>query len=74
MVGKMLKRLNWLILLTTALAIGWYFTNSVKPAIIEASCADIAERSSNLYKRRELDPYYTFENTKARCIEETSRN
>lgn len=59
------------IFLLIAGAFGWYAMTVFRPLTVEASCADIAQESSNiLLSRQKLESYYSFDNEKARCIEE----
>ncbi len=63
----------FLVICAVASLVGWAFFTYYRPIVVESSCSDIAATSSNLYlrKRDKLDPYFTYENVKARCLEET---
>ena len=62
----------FLIFTISALLIAWYAWGKIRPTLIESSCSDIAQRSSGLYykNRQTLDPQYTYDNLKARCLDD----
>ena len=71
---KMPQKSKIYLLIIGALAslIGWGFYTYLRPQIIEAGCADIAEKSSGIYYKNRIlmDPSYNFDNLKARCLED----
>lgn len=52
--------------------VAFLFNYKVKNDIIEAGCSEIAGRSSGLYykERAIIDPVYSYDNLKARCLQE----
>lgn len=56
-----------------AIGIGWLFLYNSRPKIIEAGCAEIAEKSSDiLFNNQEpFNPEYRYEQVKNRCIKES---
>ncbi|KKQ35762.1 MAG: hypothetical protein US53_C0071G0004 [Candidatus Woesebacteria bacterium GW2011_GWA1_37_7] len=53
--------------------IGWAYMNFYKPQVIEASCSEIAVKSSNLFRSNNnlLEPSYTYEYLKAKCMDDS---
>ena len=66
------KGLYLVIIIAFASIIGWVFLYFYKPALIEASCSDVAAGSSRLFanKKNGLDRNYDYNYIKARCLED----
>lgn len=69
------KQTNYLYLFIFAcvsIALGMLVFFYYKPIIIQAQCADMASKSSNIYKNREfIDPSWEYETLKEKCISES---
>ncbi|OGM32987.1 hypothetical protein A3D01_05690 [Candidatus Woesebacteria bacterium RIFCSPHIGHO2_02_FULL_39_13] len=66
------KGLYIVLILAVASMVGWVFLFYYRPVLIEASCSDIANNSTNLFNRQqnELDPNYNYDYLKSRCLED----
>lgn len=69
-----MKSFLYLFIFTTvAFSIGWLFLNISRPQLIEAGCAEIAQKSSDiLFKKQEpLNPEYQYHQVKERCLKDS---
>lgn len=66
---------KWYILLILGIAslIGWSAYKQYRPYIVQTSCSEVAERSSNfLYKNNaDFDPTFSYQNVKKKCLVES---
>lgn len=40
----------------SAIVIGWSLWNYIRPQVIQAACQDMAQKSSNIVAKREIEP------------------
>jgi hypothetical protein len=70
------KRSKMYLVIVAACAslIGWAFFTYYRPLLIDASCSEVAVQASSisLKKRYEIDPFYNYDNVKARCKEDVN--
>jgi hypothetical protein len=71
-----ISKIYLLIFAGFASLIGWAFFEYYRSLIIEAGCSEIAAASSILFgkNKEKTNPFYKYENIKARCLEEASKN
>lgn len=59
------------ILIATAVGLGIVFFTYFRPIIVEQGCAEIAQQSSDYLGNEErVNPRFTFDNVKERCLQD----
>lgn len=62
-----------LVVLVFASLIAWAFFRYYRPVLIEESCTEVAQNSSELYRDKQgYDTNYTFATLKSKCVDEAS--
>ena len=70
------SKLYLLIIAAMASLIGWAFFTFYRPLVIEAGCSEIAANTSTVLGKRnsEVDAFFSYDNTKHRCLEDLGDN
>ncbi len=67
------KKSNWylVVFLIASSLIAWSFLTFLRPIVIESGCSEIAQQSSGYINKDEGNKRFSYDNVKARCIEDS---